>query len=209
MDGGWGVCWYRTAARGHNPRIERDYQKGEERERVCVCDTNIRPKIHGLKHLDSQILLHLPDHFHGVVEREMGILFLLEKESQPLLFPLRSWNSPCSESDMFPLPTHQPSSLSLLPNPFDLTYTYTPYSAQKPNYKATREKGDDTHPVQEDRNGAIGVHDGGLAPQGDHFAKDADGLVGEGLEVFCADARCSLGGHLWKIEVGEMNTVRE
>ncbi len=106
------VYWWNGRKRTQ-PRIERDYQKGEERERECVCDTNIRPKIHGLKHLDSQILLHLPDHFHGVVEREMGILFFARKGKSASSLPASFMEFPLSESNMFPLSPPPPTLFTL------------------------------------------------------------------------------------------------
>lgn len=46
-----------------------------------------------------------------------------------------------------------------------------------------------------DVDGAVGVDGGGFAAQGGDFAEDADGLVGEGLEVFGVDAGGGFGGH--------------
>lgn len=41
--------------------------------------TDISPKIHSLEDLDGQIVLHLPHHFHGIIERQVRILHVLRK----------------------------------------------------------------------------------------------------------------------------------
>jgi len=46
-----------------------------------------------------------------------------------------------------------------------------------------------------DVHGAIGVDGGGLAAEGGDFAEEADGLVGEGVEVLGVDAGGCFGGH--------------
>lgn len=51
--------------------------------------------------------------------------------------------------------------------------------------------------VQVDGDGAVGVEGGGLAAQGGDFAEEADGLVGEGVEVLGVDAGGCFGGHGW------------
>lgn len=43
--------------------------------------------------------------------------------------------------------------------------------------------------------GAAGFDGGGFAAEGRDFAEDADGLVGEGLEVFGIYAGGGFGGH--------------
>lgn len=46
-----------------------------------------------------------------------------------------------------------------------------------------------------DVHGAVGVDGGGLAAEGGDFAEEADGLVGEGVEVLGVDAGGRFGGH--------------
>lgn len=63
-----------------------------------------------------------------------------------------------------------------------------------------------------DVHGAIGVDGGGLAAEGGDFAEEADGLVGEGVEVLGVDAGGCFGGHglgglcrcfgAWEVVVG-------
>lgn len=36
--------------------------------------TDLIPKVRGLKHLDAEIILHLPHHFSSIIKCEMGVL---------------------------------------------------------------------------------------------------------------------------------------
>ena len=61
----------------------------------------------------------------------------------------------------------------------------------------TRGARDSTHAVEMDGHGAVSIHDGGFAAQGDDFPKDPHGSVGEGFKVFGVDAGSRFGDHLY------------
>lgn len=58
---------------------------------------------------------------------------------------------------------------------------------------------DSLYPVQKYIYAPARVDGGRFSAQRHHFAQDADGLVGEGVEVLGVDARGGFGSHGWQV----------
>ena len=136
--------------------------------------TDIAAEIRSLEHFDAQILLHFTHDLYGVVKLEVCVLWKLSTTVTVCIYSLGPRSSRYSTSSH--LPVSYMSRFSYLP-----TFCVRVGAA---------------YPVQVYVYAPARINRGCFSAQRHYSAEDADGLVGEGVEVFGVDSGSGFGGHV-------------